>query len=493
METDKTIKHEAAKNSGKLPISLKLSYSIGEIADTVPYNLFYIYFLYFFTDVVGLPAAVGGTISLIVILWDAFTDPIVGYMSDNSKSKYGRRRPFMLAGVFPLFVSTVLLFMVVDFGPVLSFIYYLLAGILVWTSYKVYYIPFWALGAELTQDFNERNTLRTIAGFVIYFGVWMVSAGPMVVMDRVFEAGGTEATSWVLSALIFGGIGLICGLISWRFTRGKEIIDKENLPAEEALEDQDQEKEEEDGNKFFRQFKELIRLKPMRNILFMIFFMNISFAIASAAFVYLMSNNLGLSEGRQAFFWTCYTIMTFVILPIGNVLANKFGKKNTTISLNIVTIVSMMAFFFHGIRNFTQLLINTFLYTLSEVVYWTIGYSLIYDCCEVDEFVSGKRREGSIVGFSSFAQKFGAAFGMWISGLFLTLVGYDGMAEVQTASALKGILALNTIIPSVLVIIAVIFLFRYPITGERFEALKAALALRKEGKEYSTEGFEKLL
>lgn len=219
--------------SERTTIALKLQYACGQLTDSIPFNMFYIYFLYFVTDVVGLPAVYGGIIALIVVLWDALTDPIVGYLSDNCKSKYGRRRPFMLAGVFPLFLCTVLLYTAVDFSRPITLLYYIAVGILYWTSYKTYVIPFFALGAELTQDFNDRTTLRGFAGVGIYVATWLVSAGPMMVLDKVTQSGGTEAQSWTISAVAFGLFGLAGGLICWRATKGKEFVDKNQYKAEQ--------------------------------------------------------------------------------------------------------------------------------------------------------------------------------------------------------------------------------------------------------------------
>ena len=259
----------------KTSIGLKLGYSCGQFTDSIPFNLFYTYFLYFLTDIAGLPAVYGGIISMIVLLWDAVTDPFIGHLSDRSRSKYGRRRPFMMIGMIPLFFCTVMLFLKVDFGNTLTFLYYVIAGVLFWTCYTVYVIPYFALGAELTQDFNDRTTLRGFAGVSIYLAVWIVTAGPMFVQDVVQKQGGSEATSWMISAILFGLAGLTGGLICWRATRGKELVDqKEMIP--------------EDEGKLFHNYLELLKLKAFRRYLGMVVFYNIAFAIAQAALVCIL-------------------------------------------------------------------------------------------------------------------------------------------------------------------------------------------------------------
>ncbi|MDR0519318.1 MAG: glycoside-pentoside-hexuronide (GPH):cation symporter [Clostridiales Family XIII bacterium] len=473
--------NEKMAAAGKLSWGTRLLYSAGQFADSIPFNIFYFYFLFFFTDVVGLSPAAGGTISLIVIIWDACTDPVIGYLSDNCNSKYGRRRPFMIAAIVPLFACTLLLFTAVDFGAAGSFAYYLVVGILFWSCYKVFVIPYFALGAELTQDFNERNTLRSVAGFVIYLASWFTSAGPMFVWDQVLKAGGDDRTAWMLSAAIFGAIGLIGGLVCWNFTRGKELAVRED-PSEEKA-----------GLNFFTHYRQLFSSRAMRHLLFSILFYCISFAIQAAALVYMMSNNLAMSEASQAVYWTAYAVITFILLPIINAAANRFGKKPAMIVFNIITAIGCVFYFFKGIDSYADLIGFTILYQFGGTSFWTIGYSLTYDCCEVDEFVYGKRREGSITGFASFSQKLGSAVGMWVCGILLTVVGYNAELAEQTANATHGILMMNTLFPGIVTAAGTIFVLLYPINKKNFAALMKSLELKRQGLSYTTEGFDELI
>jgi len=469
---------ELVIRSGKLPFQLKAAYGIGTFSDSIPFNIIYLYFLYYMTNVAGINPAVAGTVSLIAVMWDAVTDPIVGYFSDNWKSKNGRRRPFMIAGAIPEYLILMLVFAPFVVSGNSGFFYYLFISILFWTAYKIYVIPFFALGAEITQDFNERNALRSYCGIFIYIAVWIASAGPMAVMDRVFAAGGTEQLSWFISAAIFGGIGLVGALICWRFTRGKELIENN---------------EEHEKQNIFKNFIELYRVKPFRMIFFATLFFCINFSIASAAFVYLMSNNLGLDAGVQATYWTLNTVISLIYVPVITFVANRIGKKRAFILFFLIGIIGSFTFFILGIDSFTTLILFSTAYNAANICFWTTGFSMIYDCCEVDEFINGERREGAISGFSSFAQKLGAAIGLWLSGVMLNFAGYDGMALEQTESALAGILRLNTLIPALFMLAALLFVIRYPLNGKTFDILIKALELKREGKPHSTEGLEKLL
>ena len=177
------------KTSGKLGFKKKFGYAIGQMVDSTGYNVYYFFFLFFLTDFAGIPAGIAGTISLIAIMWDAVTDPIVGNISDNLKSPYGRRRPLMIGATIPYAICTFLLFNNVDFGTNAKFAYFVVLAILFWSCYKTYVIPFFALGAELTDDFKERTSLRAWASVFLQIAVMIASAAPPMILEMAGKAG----------------------------------------------------------------------------------------------------------------------------------------------------------------------------------------------------------------------------------------------------------------------------------------------------------------
>ncbi|MCE2603772.1 MFS transporter, partial [Pseudomonas aeruginosa] len=126
---------------------------------------------------------------LIAILWDAVTDPIIGYISDNLKSKYGRRRPMILAGAIPYGISVFLLFNNIDLGGNAQFFYFLAVALLFWTSFTTYDIPFFSLGAELSEDFNERTSLRAWSSVFMYLASMLATALPPILLSKLQGSG----------------------------------------------------------------------------------------------------------------------------------------------------------------------------------------------------------------------------------------------------------------------------------------------------------------
>lgn len=130
----------------KLPFKIKLSYSMGQIGDSLGYNMYFL-LSFFLTDYVGVPPALAGTISLVAILWDAVFDPVVGHISDNMRSKYGRRRPLMIMAALPYSIFAFLIFNSISLGTQATFIYFLIMTILfgVAINFLLFRILLWVL------------------------------------------------------------------------------------------------------------------------------------------------------------------------------------------------------------------------------------------------------------------------------------------------------------------------------------------------------------
>lgn len=473
-------------NFQKLGAKRKYGYAIGQMTDSIGFNVFYFFFLFFLTDFAGIPPAAAGTISLIAVIWDAVTDPVIGYISDNLKSKYGRRRPLMIGAAIPYGICTFLLFNNVDLGTNAKYIYFVAIAILFWSCYKTFVIPYFALGAELTDDFNERTSLRAWASVFMYLAVMLASAAPPMILSMTEKAGGSGIQGWNNVGLIFGGLIMLTAAISWFFTKGGELKDKQSDLVSP-------EKSEEHKENIFKNLISVLKIKPTRYLAASVFAWAVVSAFLSSGPVYLMTNNLGYSPERQSTFFVIMTLVSIAWLPVINYCSGKFDKKTIYFFAMLVSAIGMAVFTFIGFPSFAILILFVVIFDFGNCTFWTIYYSMMYDISELDEFINDKRREGTISALMSFFQKLGSAICMWLIGMFLQFGGYDGTLAVQPESAQNMILYINTIIPAAFGLIAAICAFVYPLTGARFDALMNALKAKRQGMEYTTDGFEKLL
>ncbi len=466
----------------KVPLPVKIGYGIGTAGDSVPYNLFFTYFLFFLTDVAGVNPAIAGIISFVAVMWDAVTDPVAGFLSDNSRNPNGRRRPWILRSIWPLAIVTFLLFVPNEFAGVAQTVYYILMAVLLWTFYTTFSVPYAALGAEITHDYNERNTIRMIVGLCAYPFVTLCNSGPMWIQAWLLPQGVDIKTCWGIAGACGGVLIIVCGLILYFATRGREDMSylqkvEVNKPRESVI----------------QTYKELFKIKAYRNLIFTGIFYIIGYTLFSGVGVYMMTYCANLGPAEQGTFWSVYTIFAICCTPISIIVANKIGsKKLTLIIFSLIFCVNGVLFYIIGITSLAHVLANGFMIALSTSAFFGLYYATVYDVCELDEFVNGKQRQGSVVAVAQFFQKAGGALATSGTGWMLAAFGYTGMGAESTETV-NGILMMATIIPAVFVLISMLIFMRYPINKKEFDAIRDALAKKKAGEEYSTEGFERAL
>lgn len=466
-----------------------LRYCIGQVQDSVPYNFVNTYLLLYLVDIAGVKASLAGTIIFATVVWDAVTDPAIGSLSDNSKSKYGKRRPFMIGSILPLFLVIALMFAPIDIPDGAKFIYYLIAGCLFWLTFTAYSITYNSFGAEIVKDTNERNNMKAIGGFFMYFATWLATAVPQFLTSMMEGSGMSEQTVWFISATGTAAIGAIAGIVCWRLTRGMETIEpvdsdaaeEEKVPFAERL------------KAIFIDYKYLLSVGVVRNMTIVATIFNLFFSIKVTAFIYLMTCNLGLTAAVTGLFYTISSFLSYAVIPILNLIANRFSKKATFIITWCCMIAFGVVFFIVQIESFAVLVAYQVFFQLANVTYWTIGTSLFYDCIDVVEFKSGRNLGGGVMGLSSFFAKLGNAVGAWFAGVWLDLINYDASLEVQTASTMWGINTLLTLVTVAILFIGVIVMIRFPLNKVKHQSLLRELEKKKNGEDYSAAGFEDIL
>ena len=463
----------------KLSLKTKLGYGIGAAGDTLPYNLFTTYFLFFLTDVAGVTPAAAGIVSSISIAWNAVTYPVVGYLSDKSPNPKGRRNPWMFNSLWPLAIFVFLLFLPVQMNPVLKAGYYLLFAMAMWTAFTSYNVPWSALGAELTQDYDERNTLRLMVSFLSVPFTLMTSSGPVFITDRLGKIGISSQVSWAVIGALGGAVILSFGLISWNSVRKKE---KRQVQADR--------KEKSAG--FLRNFGELLKIRAYRIIVIVMALYNVGFTFFFNLNVYVMKYCAEMTDLQQATYWSVYSLVSFASLFLIMQVANRMGKNMCLILFGGAFCVVEIVFFTMGISSFPQMMVYGILSTIATSSYYSIIYSFIYDCSEIDEYIYGKRREASLISCAQFVLKIGVAVSNAVTGILLAAYGYTG-SGTESAETAHGLLVIQNLIPAAIVLAALLLFFAYPVNKKRYNALLEALNARKQGRECSTEEFEKLI
>ena len=468
-------------DKNKLPVKVKAGYGMGMLGECLAMNTFYIYFIFFLTDAVGLNPGIAGTIALVAVFWGAFTDLFAGIKTDNSRNPKGRRRPFAFKAAIPLGIAIFLMYtdfaiFPFDFKPV----YFLVVTMLFWLALAFTNIPYLSLGSEITDDYGERSSVRSYANVLNYAGMIVASSGTVVLVSAFSGDGGLSDTSaWSKVGLLFGVIVIIAYWISVAATKGRDSLPLAAIQEEIAKK-----------TSFFKAFLEVVKIKPFRHILLYTVFAYGGVILFTSTYIFYLFYNLHFDDAQVALIMLVYCFMVMGVSAILGVV--KIEKKIIVVCLTTVLGIGLIIGHFTGL-NTAGMYLMFFLFALGISAYFVQIYSMVYDVCDVDEFVNGGGRDGSIVSIFYFVGKVIGGIAMAAVGLILTLVQYDPTLPMQTAYTQAGISMSTLLIPGILMIIGSLIMAKYPLNAKNFAALREAIDLRNEGKEYSVEEFKNLV
>ncbi|WP_432667054.1 glycoside-pentoside-hexuronide (GPH):cation symporter [Wukongibacter baidiensis] len=469
---------DKTQKNRRLPVTVKLGYGSTGFAAIMTLSIFIMYGMFFLTDAVGLDPAFAGIILSIGTLWDAITDPLVGSLSDSRDPKKGRRRPFMKWVAIPFGLVAWLLFTNPGFSPFATKVYFVLIAVAFYTVQTILDVPYTALGAEMTLDYDERSSLNGNRNFFATVS-GVISAFTMTFVFFFSDIFGSTSAGWSATAGLYAIIATITIFIGYKATEGYELKD---ITIEKRP----------NGLEFL---KDVMKNKVFLYTAGLFAFSLISLTVQNSAMIYYLIYYLGFSEVQISTSLLIAWIPGLLWVPIINKMSQKWSKKAAWIACMGIWAVGILifpTFILKPDSSFFLVGIMQLCSGVGLVSQYQIVWSMIPDIIEVDEFKTGLRREGSYYGIIAFIQKALTALTMLASGTILNMIGYVPNAE-QTVETLNGMKILIGVGGSVFLVLSIIVAYLNPITRERHAALTEAIELKKAGKEYSTQGFKELL
>lgn len=470
----------STEKRSKLPLSLKAGYGAAALASAV-WIAYYSFFVLFLTTVVGMEPILAGLIGGIASLWDAITGPIIGTISDNAKFKGGRRRPFLIAIAVPFAIVAWLLFTDFNLSPGISFLYFTVVTMIFFTAYSFFDVPFSALGAEITQDYDERVTLNSSRLFYVQIACILGASISIMLVEYFTTLYGSEQIGW---SLMGGILGLVCipgFFITWRVTKGRELYDNREAVSSEKV-------------KLTQMWKVAFSNRPLVYTLGMFSFGVCSITLWTAVTAYFYQFYMGFDLTMLAYVYLVSAIFGIPFIPFIDFLAKKYSKNLSWIVNCVIFGIFIVIGFIFVLK--PGMIGASYLFAAltggGQMVVYQIGYSMISDCVEVDELMSGQRREGIIYGFVTFIQKASTGVMMFLLGLVLQLVDFTGDG-VQALGTIKGIIYLNGYGVGFFVLLSVLFAIFSPMTRKRHKDLCNIIALKNAGKPYDLEPIKPLI
>lgn len=458
----------------KLSFGTKLSYGVGAVCDNALYMLAGTYLLLFLTTVAGVNPAVAGTISAAGSIWEAMCAPVVGFKSDNAVTRFGKRKPFLMAAAFPAAIVTSLLFTAVDASQPVKIFYYMIMVILYWTSFSTFFVPYLAWGSDLTDDYNERTVLRSYSYFFNQVGMCIGMVLPTIVVDYCMNMGKTVRQSWQMVGIMVGICGAAALLICSLTIRKDDVKDfKKPKRKKQAV--------IKVLPSILKDYWSILKLKPVR----LIIGASLAYLIANITFssdrVFFMTFNMGMNEKAISATLLMITIAGVATVPFVSKLGTRFNKKDLFKNVMAVCGVLLMAAKFAGVENYPVMIASCLLYAVANAFYWQLMPSMIYDVCEVDELMSGEKRSGTVISLQALSESVSIAVGLQMLGVILEMAGFDSEAAVQPDTALEWVENAFVLIPGAAMMAVALIMRKFPMTKEVFERVKDALEKRGKG------------
>jgi GPH family glycoside/pentoside/hexuronide:cation symporter len=455
-----------ATATGKLTARTKLFYGVGDVGNAMVNSAISFFLLVFLTDAALVAPALAGSALLVGKIYDAINDPFFGWISDRTTSHYGKRRVYMIFGALPLAVSIMLLWrMPAGLSKVAVFAWIVGTFVFYDTMNTVTSVPYYALTAELTDDYDERASLTT---FRMILGVpaYLVGAALTPAMVGLFA---TKRAGYGAVGILYGIIAVAVLWISASGIRERKKVSESTAETPPL-----------------RAFLATFRNRPFVRLIAAYLIANIAFALTQTLMAYFVTYQLRM-EGQVP------AVMGLLLVAVGLFLfpwkwLSERWNKGPAYALGLaIAGVAVAATFFLPSKPTPVIYLIAFVAGIGFSAQWVFPWAMVPDVVEYDRLETGEHRGGMYYGVWGFAFKLTSALGIALTGWVLQLSGYVANVE-QTARALLGIRLCFGPVPLLVLLIALPLLIWYPITrGTHAEVLEKLEAMEAQGREAKRE------
>jgi GPH family glycoside/pentoside/hexuronide:cation symporter len=448
-------------SASRLPLRTKLLFSTGDLSTSIPLAILMFFQLYFLTDVAGLRPDYAGWAIGASRLWDAINDPLFGLLSDRIRTRWGRRRVLLLFGAIPLGGFFMLMWIVPALEPFWLAVYYAITFILFDTAFTIVHVGYNSLTPEMTSDYDERSSLN---GYRMVFSI----SGTLGAIILATVLGWTISDQRLLYLILGIGLGLVSiipPLVVFSITRERPSQElPQPLPLREA-------------------FKQTLANRPFRMIMGLYLLSWTTASILAAVLVYFANYYLKVPEQANYFVLTAQG-SAILFIPLIVKISQRLDKRRAFMIGSLAWVIVLLGISALPSDQVGLAYLLAALAGFGIATAYVVPWSMVPDVVEYDEIRSGQRREGSYYAFASFFQKLATGVALWGMGQALALTGYitpvpSGPLPVQPQAAVNAIRIFTGPIPAVLLFLAVIFAWKYPITRESHQSTLLELAERE--------------
>ncbi len=443
----------------KLSRLTKLIYGFGDVGFSMTSTIVAAYFPIFLTDVVGLTPGIVAIALFIGKSWDYINDPLVGYLSDRTRTRWGRRRPFLLFGAIPFAVVFAFLWFKPDFDSHTALvIFYTMMYILYDAIVTVVSMPYFSLTPELTEDYDERTELTGYRMFFSILGGLISFVVPMMIIGQMAPG---NADNVFLMGLIFGIASAAPLLLVFFGTRERPYFTQLERPRlKESL-------------------KAAIKNRPFIFSAVIYLFTWTSMAIIEANLLFYIKYVVQRENMNEVIMATIF-VTAIISLPLWDWASKKFNKRKAYIyGIAFWAVVQILLITVTATSSLFYLLSLCVLAGLGVGAAHVLPWSIIPDAIEVDELKTGERHEGMFYSLVTLASKIANSIAVPLALAVLDFSGYIPNAAVQPQSTITGIRMVVGPIPALLLVGGIIFAILYPLSRDEYRGVVQELETRR--------------
>lgn len=468
-----------SKTTNTVPFGQKVAFGVGMFANQMFPAILGIFMVVLVQDL-GFPGWMWGILFFLPRVFDSITDPIMGFISDNTRSTWGRRRQYVFIGSIVMGLSFIVMWQLYrENGINYNFTYFLLWSFAFYLGLTIFSVPYVAMGYEMSNDFHERTNIMAVAQWIGQWA-WVIAPWFWVIM---YDKGWFETADVATRSLAIwvGIVCMICAIVPAIFLPSKSTINEDYAPLNlNAI-----------GSSLWEileSFKDALKSKPFVKLCIATFFIFNAFNTIAAFSFFIIVWHLFNGDAGAAGIWPTLfgsvgaLVTTFVVIPVVAIMSKKIGKRRAFMLSQGISIIGYLMLWFLFIPGKPYLFIFALpFFSFGIGSLFTLMMSMTADVIDIDELNTGKRREGVFGAIYWWMVKFGFAIAGALSGIIMSLVGFDSTAATQPESAIVGLRIFYSGFPILGTLIALYTMRNYDVTEERANEIRSELEKRKQG------------
>jgi len=483
-------------NLEKVPFGQKVAFGIGMLANQMFPAALGIFMVVLVQDL-GFPGWMWGVIYFFPRIFDCFTDPVMGFISDNTKSRWGRRRQYVILGGLIMGAAFIIMWQLFrESGVDYNFTYFMIWSFVFYLGLTIFSVPYVAMGYEMSNDFHERTSIMATAQWIGQWA-WVIAPWFWVIMYDPSWFESAEVATRSLAVWV-GLIFTLCAIVPGLFIKSKSTLDEDYSPLNLKN----------IGNSLRvigSGFSSAFKMKPFRKLCIATFLVyNAFMTIASFSFFIIVYHLFDGDAGAAGIWPTLFGCLgalgtTFLVIPIVTRMSKLMGKKKAFLisqGISVLGYIMLWFLFIPGKPYMFIFALQFFSFGIGSL--FVLMMSMTADVIDLDELNTGLRREGTFGAIYWWMVKFGFAIAGGLSGVIMSSVGFDSGASIQPEGAVDGLRLSFSGIPILGTVIAMFVMRGYSVTEESAGRVRAELDRRNKSTQhpnlyYQTDKLESLL